>query len=105
MKGGFASANVRTHTFDATACCGGTVSAFADTSERHNGWTIGGGLERVIAPNLTIGIEYNYVDLGAKTHATRSLATDAVQMDYTLRVAPEPSHAVAVRLNLQLGDF
>jgi outer membrane immunogenic protein len=31
------------------------------------GWTIGGGGEYLLQPNVSLFIEYNYVDLGAKT--------------------------------------
>lgn len=105
VKGGYATADVKTHTFDPSAFGPVGFSAFADTKERHAGWTIGGGFERALAPNLTIGVEYNYVDLGVKTHSTLSLATDTVQFPYALRVNAEPIHAVSVRLNLQLGGL
>jgi outer membrane immunogenic protein len=34
------------------------------------GWTLGGGLEAMIAPNLSARFEYLYVDLGNETYAS-----------------------------------
>lgn len=104
VKGGYAASDISVRTFDPTACCG-TVSALATTKERHSGWTIGGGFEKALGANLTIGVEYNYVDLGAEAHSTRSLATDGFTFAYDVRIAPDAIHAVSVRLNMLLGGF
>lgn len=29
------------------------------------GWTIGGGVEHALLPNVTVKLEYNYLDLGS----------------------------------------
>jgi outer membrane immunogenic protein len=36
-------------------------------SETRTGWTAGGGVEFLIAPNWSVFAEYNYIDFGAKT--------------------------------------
>lgn len=38
--------------------------------QTHVGWTIGAGVEAMIAPNITARLEYLYVDLGRETYAT-----------------------------------
>jgi outer membrane immunogenic protein len=37
---------------------------FASVSETNAGWTVGGGIEAMLAPNWTVKAEYLYVDLG-----------------------------------------
>ncbi len=103
VKGGYATASVSTFTYSPTGYAGNW--ARASTGERHHGWTIGAGLERALAGNITIGVEYNYIDLGSERHSTYSLAWDAYRIPYDLRVKPDEVHAVSLRLNLQLGSF
>ncbi|MEX0591378.1 MAG: outer membrane protein [Xanthobacteraceae bacterium] len=38
--------------------------------QTHLGWTLGAGLEAMIAPNITARIEYLYADLGKETYTT-----------------------------------
>ncbi len=38
--------------------------------QTHFGWTIGGGVEAMIAPNITARLEYLYADLGKETYAS-----------------------------------
>jgi outer membrane immunogenic protein len=58
---------------------GGYAGAFVDTdlrppkvqtSDWHNGWTIGAGVEYALTNHVIIGFEYNYIDLGTKNHMT-----------------------------------
>lgn len=39
-------------------------------SQTHFGWTIGAGVEAMIAPNVTARVEYLYADLGRETYTT-----------------------------------
>jgi outer membrane immunogenic protein len=43
--------------------------------QTHLGWTIGGGVEAMIAPNITARLEYLYVDLGSETYLTPGPST------------------------------
>lgn len=93
VKGGYATATVRAAVSDVLAPNVGSWSS----SERHHGWTIGAGLEYMLMRNVTLGLEYNYVDLGSKQHsaATSDGGSAAVDVDASV-------HAVWARLNFKL---
>jgi outer membrane immunogenic protein len=38
--------------------------------QTHVGWTLGGGIEAMIAPQLSARIEYLYMDLGRETYGS-----------------------------------
>jgi outer membrane immunogenic protein len=44
---------------------GGTV--WNPAAERRSGWVAGAGLEYMLMPNVIVGVEYNYIDLGGQT--------------------------------------
>ena len=46
---------------------GGSVGAFAVTSSRDVGWTVGGGIEYAIAPHWSLKAEYLHLDFGSAT--------------------------------------
>jgi outer membrane immunogenic protein len=49
----------------------GDVSSGGLSNEQtHFGWTIGAGVEAMIAPNITARLEYLYADLGRETYTT-----------------------------------
>ncbi|MFN0218425.1 MAG: outer membrane protein [Hyphomicrobium sp.] len=100
-KGGYASANISVDTFDPDVFIG-IVSAAAHTSERHNGWTIGGGFEYALSSNLTLGVEYAFIDLSSETHSTLSLASDGLTFPYDIDVEPDNIQSVSLRLNFKL---
>ena len=50
----------------------GAVGQFSDT---RLGWTIGGGLEWMFAPNLSAKLEYLYYDLGSASYGATPLVT------------------------------
>jgi outer membrane immunogenic protein len=52
-------------------------------AETRAGWTVGGGLEYLIAPNWSVFAEYNHMDFGSSTLATQ----DVVPADLS---PPEP---------------
>ena len=57
---GLAGANVK------STAIGGL---FLDISEEHHtGWTAGAGVEYMIRPRLTVGLDYKYLDLGSELH-------------------------------------
>jgi outer membrane immunogenic protein len=47
---------------------GELTRAGLSNSQTHLGWTIGGGVEAMIAPNISTRFEYLYVDLGSENY-------------------------------------
>jgi high affinity Mn2+ porin len=69
-------------------------------SLKHVGWTIGAGFEWVLGGPWSAKVEYNYIDLGAKTY-TGLFLDDAAQSVGTF----DPKvHAFKLGLNYRLGD-
>ena len=70
VKGGWAWADNK---LSATLATGGLAAppVVVSTSESrfHSGWTVGGGLEYLFAPNWSGKIEYMYADYGSATYA------------------------------------
>jgi outer membrane immunogenic protein len=64
VKGGWAWANNEVTATLATPA----VVVSASESHFHSGWTIGGGLEYLFAPNWSGKIEYMYADYGSATY-------------------------------------
>lgn len=73
MTGGYALASITTSS---------TPDATGYTQDLdHSGWSIGGGIEHQITPNLILGVEYQHVELGSEMlvvpgHSNRDLAPD-----------------------------
>ena len=38
------------------------------SEEHHTGWTVGAGVEYMIKPRLTVGLDYKYLDFGSELH-------------------------------------
>ena len=62
MKGGYAYSDNR----DVVTLAGAPV-AFALDSSHNNGWTVGGGVEYMFAPNWAAKAEYQYYNFGASS--------------------------------------
>ena len=56
----------------------------ASQSNFHSGWTVGGGLEYLFAPNWSGKIEYMYADIGTTTFGTGTLVAGGVGVGHTL---------------------
>ncbi len=64
-KGGYAGAMVDT----TTRFPDPGITALRDkTSEWHNGWTVGGGVEYALTNHIIVGAEYSYIGLGSRNH-------------------------------------
>jgi outer membrane immunogenic protein len=73
-----------------------------ESSHKHNrtGWTVGAGLEYGLAPNWSIAVQYNYIDLGEKdvNFFTPNTGPFTVQADSHI-------HLATARLNYRFGGF
>ncbi len=70
IKGGYAGASLKgaNGLYGTFAMFPGVYeAAVLDHSQWRNGFVIGGGLEYAFARNWTIGVEYNYLDLGSQS--------------------------------------
>jgi outer membrane immunogenic protein len=71
VKGGWAWADNKV---SATLATGGLVAPpvvlTASESRFHSGWTVGGGLEYLFAPNWSGKVEYMYADFGSATYVS-----------------------------------
>jgi outer membrane immunogenic protein len=76
--GGFAYGGVSASTalaeqVSGPCACGPAPSVAGSISSTRTGWTVGGGLEWMFAPNWTVKGEYLYYDLGSSTYALPAL--------------------------------
>jgi len=104
IKAGYASADAEV---------GATFLGVATQAKsRLDGWTAGFGLERLITPNIAIGLEYNYIDLGSKSIA---VAAPPIILAAPMLVVPDPPpkpskiepdglHTVFARLTFKFGS-
>jgi outer membrane immunogenic protein len=92
VKGGYAGGDVEFRAFDRVNNVG-----YSQSSWQH-GWTIGGGIEYAISQRVTLGLEYNFIDLGAD--GGTGLNTGGGPESYRLEAEV---HAVTARLNLLFG--
>jgi outer membrane immunogenic protein len=76
--GGFAYGGINTsaslaESVSGPCACGPAPSVATSTSTTRTGWTVGGGVEWMFAPNWTVKGEYLYYDLGSSTYAFPAL--------------------------------
>src|SRR3984893_9266118 len=64
----------------------------------HVGWTAGLGMEMAVGGNWTAKIEYDYIDLAARTYGLGDATLPDLNVDPRI-------HAIKVGLNYQLGDM
>lgn len=100
LKGGYAVGNVNTSFVDPGA--GGDASADSySTEETHNGWLAGAGFEHEIGEHTSVGLEYNYVDLGSQDHTGLTVGGAATMVnDIDVQL-----HTVTARLNYHFNPF
>lgn len=97
-KGGYATAQVSLHALSGPP--GGGVSAF--TQAHHDGWTAGAGVAYMIAPGVVFGLEYDFVELDAERHSTRTVdlaPTEPIRVDTN----DIENYAILARLSLRIG--
>ena len=66
-----------------------------------NGWTLGGGLEYMLAPDIVVGIQYDYIRLYGEVSQIATTGTPSTD-PFVLNTDDVSMHAVSVRLSLKL---
>lgn len=97
LKGGYATANITTNHVDGSFGAEGPDTNSYSTDETHGGWVAGLGLEHQIGSNVSVGVEYNYIDLGNTDHTGVATTGGNVVNDIDAQI-----HAVTARLNWHL---
>jgi outer membrane immunogenic protein len=100
VKAGYASADVKLR---GAGEIDETEVGFS-SSERHAGFTLGGGFEYAWTNRVTFGLEYNRVDLGSTTHVGFATVDDDVVTAIPVRVEPDVLHVAMARLSLKFGE-
>jgi outer membrane immunogenic protein len=100
VKGGYASAEVNLRAAGEID----TADVGASSSERHAGFTIGGGIEYALTKGVVFGLEYNRVDLGNTTHVAFATVDGDPATAVPVRVEPDVLHVAMARLSLKFGD-
>lgn len=107
IKGGYAAANIEVTNDDLVS--GLPVGSRNNRSVGggwYGGWTVGGGVEQKLAPRLSLALDYNMIDLGAKTISmtnTGSIESTPAWRHIDARVSPDTMHTLTARLNFKLG--
>jgi outer membrane immunogenic protein len=107
-RGGWAGANVSAESNISGVALGFVPFSSSSEDRRwHNGWSVGGGLERMIFPNLTVGVEYNFIDLGSRDYAFDgkfNVGGGSFTAPYHSRIDVDNIQTVTFRLNFLLNS-
>ena len=94
VGGGYAGANIKT-----AGRIPATGVLFNETSQFHDGWYVGGGVEFAITRNIIFGVEYQRIDLDTKLHCVNS----CVPSDTNNHDMSATADIVRARLSFKLG--
>ena len=94
VKAGYAGATVEVSAFDS-----GLPIVTASKDETLNGWTVGAGVEYLLSPNVIVGVEYNFLDLGSSTYRTFDSDGDAFQVKNDVNI-----HTLMARLSYKFDS-
>lgn len=89
VAGGWAHATLQEQTYRTST---GIVDGGAKAD--HDGWYVGAGVERVVAQNWIVGVDYTHIDLGEERHFDKfssgygdiSMTADLVRARLTYRI-------------------
>jgi outer membrane immunogenic protein len=70
--------------------------SFTQNSDVHTGWTLGGGLEHALTPNVSIKGEYLFMDFGSES--SRSSEGDIYEHEHEL-------HTIKAGINVRLAPL
>ena len=103
-KFGYATGRVETSGAGISTTGNIPVTALSDSSW-HNGYTVGGGLEYMLTPNIVLGIEYDWVDLNKRRQTTPVLLnTTRQQASNLVREINPDAHLFVARLSYKFGQ-
>lgn len=90
VKGGWAGGRVE---LSAASTAGPTT--WTPGAQNRNGWTVGSGFEYMLMPNITLGVEYNFIQFTSARYSAAQVGTAGTTIiDDKTRV-----HTVVGRLN------
>jgi outer membrane immunogenic protein len=89
LKGGYAAGDIQVTAVDTVGANQGALA----TDETHHGWLGGVGFEHMISSDVSVGVEYNYIDLGSDSHSSPGPIVNDLESQ---------RHAVTARLNWHL---
>jgi outer membrane immunogenic protein len=96
MKGGYAGAMIRAAVSDTV----GPSTGSGSDSQWRSGWTVGGGVEYGLTPNLSLAVEYNYVELESGRYGIGGGAGS-----YAWDVRPDGTHLALVKLSYRFASL
>lgn len=100
VKGGYASAKIETSNSDR--------QRITKERGRHTGPTVGAGIEHKLSPRISLGVDYNIIDLGSRQAAPSLVGAPCRARDrcvFDEHISPGRTHTIVVRLNFHLGDL
>jgi outer membrane immunogenic protein len=95
VKGGWAGGRVA---LTATSTFGGNTTWHEERNR--SGWVVGAGVERMVAPHVVLGIDYNYIDLGTKNYAGNNVGANTTLTNVNDHTKVQ---TVVVRLSYSFG--
>jgi outer membrane immunogenic protein len=91
-KGGWAGGQVE---LSASTDFGGGA-AWNPGSKSRSGWVAGAGMEYMIMPNLILGVEYNYIDLGSATYSAPNTGPGAAGFLPATTIVEDRTHVQTI---------
>lgn len=96
VKAGYATSEVSVQTFVTSTWVPATQS-----SEREHGYTLGMGVDYAVAPNILLGVQYDYVRLNMDARSQTVFA--GFTSPQTVSEASSDIHSVTARLSFKFG--
>jgi outer membrane immunogenic protein len=99
VKGGYAQAEVKASIVDTNGAAAATGTW--SSKETHGGYNLGAGLEYGLTQNIIIGVQYDFIDLGAKTHTAAGLTGNGLSQQWGGTIDVDSIHVVTGRLSFK----
>jgi outer membrane immunogenic protein len=97
-RAGYANAEVTIDAFSGPPGAG----VLGHDSKRLDGWTLGVGAEWRFHPNMSFGLEYNYIDLNGSRYSSTTTGT-SVGLPFNVDLDDTQIHTVMARFNILFG--